>query len=249
MSSRPCTAETVMLILPAGVLPCDRWAHARALDPLLGRYRACFALLDWDLVLERDPTRPWPGHTPHPTSACSNVLLLNLCERHASITQVRAFLVEHPLLVLELGLRPVLDPSQPYGFVVERTVPCARWLRQQQRTLEHTSLQRLLTGTVHALQRALPGIVSATDVAATDVVLAEWTQTFNHQDSTCFPPLYADVSADAAFDAWHVYQRCAEQGAVAAVARHQRGPAPARTPEGHPICARPGADAHQPGQA
>ncbi len=30
------------------------------------------------------------------------------------------------MLVLELGFRPVLDVTQPYGFDVERTVPTAR---------------------------------------------------------------------------------------------------------------------------
>jgi hypothetical protein len=55
------------------------------------------------------------------------------------------------------------------------------------------------------------GIVSATDVAATDVVLAEWTQTFNHRTSPTSTPQQVcrwsaptNVTADAAFDAWHV---------------------------------------------
>lgn len=297
------------------VVPPHHWAAFQALDPVVCRYRAFFALLDWTLVPERDARRPWPGRTPHPTSAYIKALLVKCCEQHASITQLRAFLVEHPLLVLELGFLPVLDPSQPYGFLVERTVPGARWLRHQQQTLEHAILQRLLVGTVHALQRVLPGvgttvavdvkhiyawvsennpkvnilqrfdptrqprgdpdgrlgvkrrtnqngtlhkeylwgygsgIVTATDVAARDVVLAEWTQTFNHQDITYFHPLYQqasatlghkppNVTADAAFDAWHVYQCCAEQGGSAAIARNQRGPTPTRDADGHPICAR-----------
>lgn len=297
------------------IVPPDRWAAFQALDPVVCRYRAFFALLDWGCVPERDPSRPWPGRSPHPTRAYIKALLVKCCEQYSTITQLRAFLVEHPLLVLELGFLPVLDPSQPYGFLVERTVPGARWLRHQQQTLEHALLQQVLVGTVHALQRLLPGvgttvavdvkhiyawvsennpkvnilqrfdptrqprgdpdgrlgvkrrtnqngtlhkeflwgygsgIVSATDVDATDVVLAEWTQPFNHQDITYFHPLYTavsatlqraptDLAADAAFDAWHVYQRCAEYGGMAAIARNQRGPTPARDAHGHPRCAR-----------
>ncbi len=39
----------------------------RAHDPVVQRYRACFALLDWRQVPERDARRAWPGRPPHPT--------------------------------------------------------------------------------------------------------------------------------------------------------------------------------------
>lgn len=68
------------------------------------------------------------------------------------ITQLRVFLVEHPLLVLEIGFRPVPDPTQPQGFDVEHTVPGARWLRRWQQHLDNTLLVALLQGTVHDLQ-------------------------------------------------------------------------------------------------
>ena len=318
MSSRPFTAETTMIIPPAAGPLLDRWAHARTSDPLVSRYRAFFALLDWEQVPERDPTRPWPGRPPHPTSAYVKALLIKCCEGLATSTHLRTFLIEHPLLVLELGFRPVLDPHQPYGFVVDRTVPCARWLCQQQRTLEHAILQRVLVGTVHALQHLVPGlgttvavdvkhiyawvgennakrnlpqrfdparqprgdpdcllgvkrrtnqdgatqkaylwgygtgivttIASIPHLPPTDVVLAEVTQTFNRQDVTYFDPLYRQVqttltrhptnlTADAAFDAWHVYQPCAARGGIAAIPLNQRGPRPARSADDHPICA------------
>jgi hypothetical protein len=50
------------------------------------------------------------------------------CEHKEYITHVRSILVEHPLLVLEIGLRPPPDPTQPYACDVAHTVPCARWL-------------------------------------------------------------------------------------------------------------------------
>lgn len=308
-------------MIPAGDEPFSPPPTAvRALDPVIQRYRAFFALLDWSQIPERDPSHPWPGSPPHPRAAYIKALLVKLCEHKAYVTDLRTFLVEHPLLVLELGFRPVRDPTQPDGFDVARTVPSDRWLRHQQQTLDPAMLGALLAGTVAALQAEIPdlgttvaidvkhiyarvrennpkqgvahrfdparpprgdpdcrlgvkrranrtggagaqpatteylwgygtGVAAATNPVHGDVVLAEVTQTFNHQDVTWFRPVYDQVvatlgrpptnlTADAAFDAWHVYQPCAVAGGVAAIPRNRRSPAPARDPAGHPICAR-----------
>ena len=299
----------------------DQGALAALLDhdPVVRRYRAFFAHLDWAVIPARTVTRPRPGRQPHPTSAYVKALLIKLCEHKEYITQVRSFLVEHPLLVLEIGFHPVPDPTQPYGFDVERTVPCDRWLRHWQQHLDNAVLQALLCGTVHALQDEIPGlgatvavdvkhiyawveqnnpkayvparydperqppgdpdcrlgvktssnqvradgttvqrkeyvwgygsgVVAATDPAYGDVVLAEYTQPFNEVDSTYYHPLYAravatlgfrpaNVTADAAFDAWHIYQTCADQGGIAAIPLNTRGhPTPQRLPDGTPLC-------------
>jgi hypothetical protein len=110
---------------------------------LVQRYRAFFALFDWNVVPEppADPSRP--GKRPHPQCAYIKTLLLKLEENFATCTRLRRFLVEHPLLVLDLGFRPVLDVRAPYGFDVERTVPTARWLREKQRTIAQSVLQDL----------------------------------------------------------------------------------------------------------
>ena len=79
-------------------------------------------------------------------------------EGFAHCTQLRRYLLEHPLLVLELGFRPVLDVSQPYGFDVKRTVPSDRWFREQQRSLSSSMLQDLLAATVDALREEIPGL-------------------------------------------------------------------------------------------
>lgn len=61
------------------------------------------------------------------------------------------------------------------------------------------------------------GVAAATVAGSGDVVLAEFTQPFNHNDVTYFRPLYQravvalnqfpiHVTADAAFDAWYVYE-------------------------------------------
>lgn len=290
-------------------------------DPVVRRYRALFRLVDWSGVPERDPTRPWPGPVPQPRQAFIKALLVKLQERKPYLTELRAFLVEHPGLVLELGFRPVPDPTHPYGFDVERTVPCVRWLRAQQRTVDATVLTALLQGTVAALRAEIPGLGQTvaydvkhiyawvqennpkayvahrfdpqrqppgdpdcrlgvkrrsnqtqpdgtqtgpaetlwgygTGVAAAtvpgygDVVLAEGTQPFNENDVTYFRPLYAhtvaalghaprNLTADAAFDAWYVYEPAAQQGGIAAIPLNLRGQAPPNRDEaGVPRCAQ-----------
>ncbi len=307
------------MIALAGAFDGDALTCLRDYDPVVRRYRAFFAHLDWHVIPARVTTRPWPGPAPHPTAAYVKALLIKLCEHREYVTQMRSFLVEHPLLVLEIGFRPVPDATQPYGFDVERTVPCARWLRHMHQHLGHGLLDALLRGTVRALQAEIPGlgetvafdvkhiyawveqnnpkayvphrydparqptgdpdcrlgvktssnqvradgtitqtkeyvwgygsgVAAATHPDYGDVVLAEYTQPFNEVDSTYYHPLYdrtvatlgfrpTNVTADAAFDAWHIYQTCAGQGGMAAIPLNTRGhPAPQRLPDGTPLC-------------
>jgi hypothetical protein len=308
-------------------------AAGEASDPVVARYRAFFALLDWSQVPERETERPWPGPVPHPRAAYIKALLVKVCEGKAYVTELRRFLVEHPALVREVGFRPVVDATQPWGFDVERTVPSERWLRHQQQHLEEAALEGLLRGTVRALQDEIPGLgitvafdvkhiyawvqennpkayvsdrfnaarqprgdwgcrlgvkrrtnqeapagratghrdrhrdrhrdshkeylwgygtglASATDPTYGDVVLAEFTQPFHENDITYYHPLYrqtvvnlgfppTNVTLDAAFDAWHVYQTCADTGGIAAIPLNRRGqPPPDRDAQGLPRCAR-----------
>ncbi len=127
-------------------------------EPVVQRYRQFFALFEWTVVQEPalDPSRP--GKRPHPETAYIKTLLIKLVEGYDSCTTLRRFLLEHPLLVLEVGFRPVLDRHQPYGFAVQRTVPTARWLREKQRTLSQPMLQALLAATVQDLCEAIPGL-------------------------------------------------------------------------------------------
>jgi hypothetical protein len=114
-------------------------------DPVVQRYRGLFALFEWSVV-------------PDPPSAYVKALLLKREEGFQYCTQLRRFLLEHPLLVLELGFRPVLDCTQPYGFDVERTVPTARWVREKQRSMPHPVLQALLVAMVQDLREEIPGL-------------------------------------------------------------------------------------------
>jgi hypothetical protein len=103
-----------------------------------------------------DPSQT--GKRPHPQSASVKALLLKLEEGFASCTQLRRYLVEHPLLVLELGFRPFLNRDLPYGFDVAKTVPTARWLREQQHSLSQSVLQARLSATVRDLREEIPGL-------------------------------------------------------------------------------------------
>ena len=322
-------------------------------DPVVQRYREFFALFDWSVVPEPviDPSRP--GKRPHPETAYLKALLIKLCEGYDSCTTLRQYLVEHPLLVMELGFRPALNCQQPYGFDVGKTVPTARWLREKQRLLSQVVLQDLLAATVRDLREEVPGlgevvafdtthiyawvkennlrvyvkdrykkevqpkgdpdcrfgvkkssnkapaesasgehtpadapaqakedrptkqaqdaqpdgkkekakqeekeclwgygsgVASATVPGYGDVVLAESTRAFNENDITYFVLLYirtvgaleffpTHITADAAFDAWYVYQMVAARGGIAAIPLNTHGhPESQSDPDGTPLC-------------
>lgn len=230
---------------------------------------------------------------------------------------MRDYLVKHPLLVLEIGFIPIPDRQELYGFDVEQTVPCDRWLRHKQQKMSNEILQALFKKTVEALQTEIPtlgqtvvadvkhiyawvkennlrefiverfdpdqqpcgdpdcrlgvkrssnqdgdqkqvqkeylwgygsGIMAATNPEYGDVVLAEYTQPFNETDPTYFATLYERVvnnlggrplyfAADAAFDAWSIYQPFAELDGLVAIPLNLRGhPKPQLGSGGFHLC-------------
>lgn len=93
------------------------------------------------------------------------------------------------------------------------------------------------------------GFVSAKIPDWAEVVLAELTQTFDHDDLTYFSPLLSQVERrlgrkplfgafDAAFDAWYVYEYFYQAGGFAAVPFVGRGGYKKRTfdEQGLPLC-------------
>ncbi len=288
-------------------------------DPLVQSYRAFFALFDWSVVPEPAVEPSEPGKRPHPQSAYVKAFLLKIEEGFASCTQLRDFLLSHPLLVLALGFRPKLNRDLPYGFDVAKTVPTDRWLRKQQEVLPQCVLQALLAATVRDLREEIPGLgeVVAFDVTHIyayvkennprayvkdrydkdhqprgdrdcklgvkkstnkeqsdgskkevkeylwgygsgvasayvagygDMVIGENTLTFNEGDITSFFPLYirtvgtlgffpTHLTADAAFDAWYVYEVMAHRHGIAAIPLNTHGhPESHRAPDGVPLC-------------
>jgi hypothetical protein len=291
----------------------------RQVDPIVQRYRALFALFDWSSI--DPPRKPGPGNPGHPKSAYVKAALVRIHEHLLTTPRWRAYLLDHPLLVLELGFRPHIETRQPYGFDVAKTVPSIRHLNHILRTLDPRLLADLFAQTVQALQEAIPGLgeTVAFDVKhiyanvkennprqyvperynkdrqpkgdpdcklgvkrstnkeqpdgstkevkeylwgygsgiATafipgygQVVLADVTQPFNENDITYFVPLYIQtvatlgffpthITADAAFDAWYIYQLMVHRGGMAAIALNQHGhPECQRAPDGVPLCSK-----------
>src|SRR5207245_2221188 len=130
--------------------------HMRDVDPVVQRYRARFALFDWSAI--DPPAKRGPGRPAHPPSAYLKAALVRISEHLHSTPRWRAYLLDHPLLVLELGFRPHLDLRQPYGFDVAKTVPSIRHLNHILRTLDPRLLADLLTQTIQALQEEIPGL-------------------------------------------------------------------------------------------
>src|SRR2546430_9248928 len=119
-------------------------------DPVVQRYRQLFALFDWSVV---DPVATTgPGRPAHPLSAYVKALLVRIAEHLSSTPRWRAYLLDHPLLVLELGFRPHLDLNEPYGFDIAKTVPCVRHLNDILHRLDQHLFSDLFAQTVHALQ-------------------------------------------------------------------------------------------------
>lgn len=308
-------------MIPASVrFDQSTMASLLEIDPLVQEYRAFFSLFDWSVVERWQAQRsPCCGSHGHPITAYLKAFFIRINEGLIYSTQLHDFLVKHPLLVIELGFQLKLDPMAPYGFDVERTLPCRYWLSEKLRQLDRILLQDLLAATVAALKEEIPGLgeVMAFDVkhiyawvkennervyvkdrydkskqlagdpdcklgvkrstnqeqadgstsekkeyiwgygsgvaAATvagygDVVLAEYTQPFNQNDVTYYRPLYHQavvalnqfpryITADAAFDAWYVYEDAARHGGIAAVPLNQHGhPTYQRDADGTPFC-------------
>jgi len=309
-------------------------------DPVVADYRAFFSELPWSVVEQWERQQSLRGRPAHPESAYLKAFLIRIRQGFLYTTQLRAFLVKHPLLVIDLGFHLVLDLSQPYGFDAEKTLPTRQWLGEKLRQLDRGLLTDLLDSTVHALQEEIPGLgevvsfdvkhvyawvqennnrvsvkgrydktkrlvgdpdcrlgvkrstnqesaknASAdassssvpkdqTELAGTketkekkellwgygsgvaaattpdygDVVLAEYTQPFNEGDVTFFRPLHRQtvhalqqypthLAADAAYDAWYVYDAAARHGGIAAIPKNQHGhPVFGRDSDGVPLC-------------
>jgi Transposase DDE domain len=144
------------------IIPSSRYFDQSTLaiildaDPIVQRYRARFALFDWSGI-DPPPTRG-AGRPAHPKSAYLKAALVRISEHLLSTPRWRAYLLDHPLLVLELGFRPHLDLTQPYGFDVTKTVPSVRHLNSILKTLDPCLLATLFAQSVQTLQQEIPGL-------------------------------------------------------------------------------------------
>ena len=146
-------------------------------DPLVVDSRFFFSLLDWSVVEQWQEQRSSRGRPAHPESAYLKAFLIRIREGLTSTSQLRRFLLNHPLLIIELGFHLELAPHHPYGFDAQQTLPCEQWLRQKLRTFDQALLQALLHATVHDLQAEIPGLG---EVVAFDVKhISAWVKENN----------------------------------------------------------------------
>lgn len=146
-------------------------------DPLVQQYRAFFSFFDWSIVERWQNQRTNRGRPAHPESAYLKAFLIRQCEGLLYTSQLRRFLLKHPLLVIELGFHLTLDPRLPYGFDLEKTLPCRFWFNEKLRLLDPILLQDLLHATIADLQHEIAGLG---DVVAFDVKhIYAWVQENN----------------------------------------------------------------------
>jgi hypothetical protein len=146
------------MIPSSAVFDQPTMTHLLTHDPVVAAYRALFSLFDWSLVEQWQAQRSARGRPAHPESAYLKALLVRINEGLIYTAQLRAFLLKHPLLVIELGFHLKLDPSAAYGFDVEQTLPSRYWFGQKVRQLDRGLLHDLLQATVTALQEEIPGL-------------------------------------------------------------------------------------------
>jgi hypothetical protein len=127
-------------------------------DEVIQGYRALFSLFDWSIVERWETERFGRGSHGHPMSAYIKSFLVRINEGFIYNSRLRKFLLEHPLLVIELGFQLEPDYNARYGFNYNATVPSEVWLRARLRTLDQNLLRDLLNATVAALQEEIPGL-------------------------------------------------------------------------------------------
>lgn len=159
--------------------PLPAWVAA---DPVVQKYHALLGVLPWHQFPERATDRPWPGPPPDPRAPFVAAYLVKLHEGKRYMSDLRAYLTEHPALVYLLGFPRQPDPAVPHGFDVQATVPDRRQLSRVLRTLPNPALQFLLTATVDLLRASLPLEAQATfgDTIAGDTqAILAWVQENN----------------------------------------------------------------------
>ena len=110
-------------------------------DPVVVFYRSFFNLIDWSPFTSCSSEAVTRGRPPHPEIAYIKALLVKIVEGKKHMTDLRTFLIRHPLLILELGFLPVVDPKEPYGFDIQKKISCKRErLRFLCFSLSHLSL-------------------------------------------------------------------------------------------------------------
>jgi len=114
--------------------------------------------VDWSIVERWQEQRSSRGRPAHPQTAYLKAFLIRIREGFIYTSQLRRFLLNHPLLIIDLGFHLVLNPRLDYGFDPEHSLPGRFWLGEKLHSLDPDLLHDLLASTVTALQAEIPGL-------------------------------------------------------------------------------------------
>ncbi len=151
----PCPPVPPDIVCPLQqpTAPLPAWVEH---DPIVQKYRALLGDLPWADFPERPTDRSWPGPQPDPRAPFAAAFLVKLHEGKRFMSELRTFLLDHPALVYYLGFERVPEPTSPFGFDVEQTVPKRRHLSTVLRTFSSDALAFLLDASVRLLHHTLP---------------------------------------------------------------------------------------------
>jgi hypothetical protein len=100
--------------------------------------------------------RHWDTRHPEPRAHFVAAFLVKVVEDKSTMPDLLNYLVEHPALIWLLGFRLRPDPTTPWGFDRQRSLPTHRHFSRVLRELPNQCLQFLLKSSVELLQAALP---------------------------------------------------------------------------------------------
>ena len=122
-------------------------SHWAAITPNLFRLLDLLGPLHWARFPERNLVRNW-GQPTIPYAALAAAWLIQLNEGLVSMSLLRRFLSEHPLLIWLLGFPLTPAPAMPWGFDPDLSLPTPRHLTHLLRTIPNADLQFLLADSV-----------------------------------------------------------------------------------------------------
>ncbi len=162
-----------------------------------------------------------------------------------------------------LGQTVAFDVTHIYAWVKEnnlRQYVANRYAKDQQPVgdpdcklgVKKSTNQEQADGSTKEIKEYLwgygSGVAAATDPVYGDIILAEHTRPFNDNDVPYFHPLYLhtvatlgfyppNITADAAYDAWYIYERAVRHGGIAAIPLNGHGHDPVEfDADAVPIC-------------
>jgi hypothetical protein len=149
-------------------------------SPVAHRYLELLGPLPWAEFPERDT--PLNGYDqPLPYTAFAAACLIKLDQHLVSMGHLRQYLVQHPALLWLLGFRLIPDPTLPWGFNTEASLPTQRHLTRMLRQLPNTFLQTMLDRTISLIQTELAevGLVLGECIAMDTKHILAWVKENN----------------------------------------------------------------------